>query len=148
MFSESPRIKDPAEQRLAEQLRSEALAEQPAFSAGLHARIMAEVAKPSESNVPAPLSASHSLRRNAIQWAVVAASLAAVALGVSQLFRFEGDLQPLPRNTSEHVVRSASMPSKYSIDDFNHGAGIALRLVVDQLPIEVPADDWGLPAIE
>jgi hypothetical protein len=152
MFSEPRRTKDIAEQRLGEQrlgeqLRREALAERPSFAPDLHARVMSAIAEKGDSSVLATLPTVQSLRRLVIRWSAIAAGLAVVAFGASQLHR-SGGPPSLPGNSADKVVRTTSTPSEFTIDDFNHGASVALRLVVDQLPIEVPADDWGLPAIE
>ncbi len=137
-----------AEQLLGEQLKKESLAERPAFSAGLRARVMAEVAAPGDVTVADGKSRSASFRRKALRWAAIAAGLLASALGIYELRQPGGD-PPLPSNDpSRDLVVVTQGGTKLNFDDLNHGAGIALRLVVDQLPIDVPADDWGLPSIE
>ncbi len=43
---------------------------------------------------------------------------------------------------------ATSAVQNYSLDDLNRGAGLAVKLVVDRLPLDVPTDDWGLPSAE
>ena len=140
------------EGRLAEQLKREALAERPPYSTELQARVMTEISSLGSSILASePLLKQRSARRAAVKWAAIAAGLLIAAIGINQLRRAGDDsLSPAhPANQSADVaVTSKSHPAGFSFDDFNHNAGLAIRLVVDQLPIDVPADDWGLPAVE
>ena len=43
-------------------------------------------------------------------------------------------------------LRQRRQFKNYSLDDLNRGAGLAVKLVVDRLPMDVPTDDWGLPS--
>jgi hypothetical protein len=143
---------EPVEGRLADQLKREAFAERPAFSPELHARVMAEISSLGNSiaaNEPFPTK--RSARWAAVKWAAIAAGLLIMAMGINQLRSTSNDslLPAHPRNHSTDLAAtSKSLPANFSFDDFNHNAGLAIRLVVDQLPIDVPADDWGLPAVE
>jgi hypothetical protein len=143
---------DSDERRLGEQLKSEALAERPAFSANLHARVMAAVSLPDNSAAASePLRRQRTIRRIAIKWAAIAAGLLIAALGINQLRHTDNNSLPPPapsNHSTDLVVTSKSPPANFSFDDLNHSAGVAIRLVVDQLPIDVPADDWGLPSVE
>jgi hypothetical protein len=143
---------EPIEGRLAEQLKREALAERPAYSPDLHARVMAEISSLGDSIAAnEPLPKKRNARSAAAKWAAIAAGLLIVAIGINQLRR-AGDDSLLPAHPTNHstdvATPSKSLPTGFSFDDFNHNAGLAIRLVVDQLPIDIPADDWGLPAVE
>jgi hypothetical protein len=140
------------EGRLAEQLKREAITMRPAYSLDLHARIMTEISSLGNSiGTSEPFSTKRSSRWAAVKWAAIAAGLLIAVLGINQL-RHTGDDSLLPAHPANHstdvAVTSKSLLASFSFDDFNHDAGLAIRLVVDQLPIDVPADDWGLPAVE
>ena len=97
-----------------------------------------------------PLPKRRSLRWAAVKWAAIAAGLFIAAIGIDQMRRGNDSILP-PHPTSHSTdlaATSNSLPADFSFDKFNHNAGLAIRLVVDQLPIDVPADDWGLPAVE
>jgi hypothetical protein len=131
----------------AERLKLEALAERPAFSDALHARIM--------QAVEAPHSASPSLRDrerrwSAARWVAIAAGLLVAALGVMQLGG-SGDNRMPPNpfaKAPDRVAVKEPAGDTLSLDDLDHGAAVAVGLVVDQLPIEVPAVDWGSALVD
>jgi hypothetical protein len=152
MSNEESQETNSPERRLAEQLKREALADRPAFSAGLHDRIMTGIV--ARGNVPAvdellPLGRKRKPLLRAIQWAGIAAAILIAIFAIDQFPRSSNMPKSEPRVVGPPIVPTVNPPphAEVSFDDLDHTAGIALRLVVDQLPIEVPADDWGLPAI-
>jgi hypothetical protein len=142
---------EPVEGRLVEQLKREAITMRPAYSLDLHARIMTEISSLGNSIASDQFPKQRSACWATIKWAAIAAGLLVAAIGIIQLRR-TGDDSLLPTHPANHstdvAVTSKLQPAGFSFDDFNHNAGLAIRLVVDQLPIDVPADDWGLPAVE
>jgi hypothetical protein len=140
----------PVERQLAERLRGDADHLEQPFSESLHARIMsATIAAEPSVSIKRPEKTGSSRRRPALWWTALAAGLLIVALGA---WRLEQTTWPSggQRSSTEAaliVQHDAGSSDAYSLDDLNHGAGLALRLVVDQLPMDVPADDWGLPSV-
>lgn len=153
MSDELSQKADSPERRLAEQLKRDALADRPAFSAGLHDRVMSGiVARGGSPAVEELLSVAwkrNPLRR-AIQYVTIATAILIAIFAVDR-FRRGGDnaqdVTPPRVGPGSVATISPHRPAELSFEDLDHTAGIALRLVVDQLPIEVPADDWGLPTI-
>jgi hypothetical protein len=128
------------EGQLAARLKLEAVAERPAFSDALHARILRTIETPgAETKIERTRS-----RRSSASWIAIAAGLLVAALGVMQLGGPSNI--PVPRNQLDNapngvtVVESAG--DTISLDDLDRGTIAAVRLVVDQLPIEVPTVDW------
>ncbi len=126
--------------------------ERPAYSPDLHARVMAEIASLGNSIAAnEPLPKQRRARWATVKWSAIAAGLLIAAIGINQSRRTSDDSLPPahPSNRSRDLAAiSKPLPPDFSFDKFNHNAGLAIRLVVDQLPIDVPADDWGLPAVE
>lgn len=153
MSDKQSQMPDSPERRLAEQLKRDALADRPAFSAGLNDRVMAGIV--ARGNSPSfeelrPLTRKRNPLRRAIPWAAIAAAIL-VAIFAIDRFRRGGDkaqdVTPPDVGPGSVATISPHCPAELSFDDLDRTAGIALRLVVDQLPIEVPADYWGLPTI-
>jgi hypothetical protein len=148
MRNEDSRQSDSSQCRLSARLKTEALAERPAFSDMLHARIMHAIDAPGgpvttiARDVRSPWSAA--------RWIAIAAGLLIAALGIMQLGG-PGSL-PVPSNPSSNVPNGIAVTKPtgdtISLDDLDHGAVAAVRLVVDQLPIEVPTVDWGSALID
>ncbi|HEY2146503.1 MAG TPA: hypothetical protein VGH32_01110 [Pirellulales bacterium] len=148
MSDDQSKKADSPERRLAEQLKRDALADRPTFSAGLHNRVMAGiVARDNSPTLGELLSVARKRNplRRAIQWATIAAVILIGLFAIDQ-FRRRGDrvqeVTPRDEGLGGIAIVSPHPRSELSFDDLDHTAGIALRLVVDQLPIEVPADDW------
>ncbi len=153
MSDEQTQNSDSPVRRLAERLKREGLTDRPAFSAGLHDRVMAGIV--ARDNSPAleellSVARKRNPLRRAIQWATIAAAILIGLFAIDQ-FRRSGDrpheVAPRDDGLGGIAIVSPHPRSELSFDDLDHTAGIALRLVVDQLPIEIPADEWGLPAI-
>jgi hypothetical protein len=129
------------EGQLAARLKLEAFAERPAFSDALHARILRAIETPGgQATIERTTS-----RRSSASWIAIAAGLLVAALGVMQLGGPSNIPAPLfPRdNAPNGVAVVESVGDKVSLDDLDRGTVAAVRLVVDQLPIEVPTVDWG-----
>jgi hypothetical protein len=148
---QSPKTDSP-DRRLGDQLKREALADRPEFSSGLHDRIMTEIV--ARGNSPAiddllSLARKRKPLLRAIQLAAIAAAILIAIFAIDELRRGGDTSDVVPRIVAPGNVATVNPPprAELSFDDLDHTAGIALRLVVDQLPIEVPADDWGLPAV-
>jgi hypothetical protein len=152
MSNEQSQNSDSLDSRLADQLKREALADRPAFSAGLHDRMMAAIVASDLAPAAEPLPAvtpKRSLWRGSIPWAVVAAAILIAIFAIEQFRRSGGDpgnMVPHDRATDQ-VAQVIPHVGELTMDDLDRTAGVALRFVVDQLPIDVPADDWGLPAV-
>ena len=131
------------EGKLAARLKLEAFAERPAFSDMLHARIMDATEAPSGPVTPA--TGAVRPRRSAATWIAIAAGLLIAALGIMQLGGPGSIPVPsnLPFNVPSGIAVTKPTGDTISLDDLDHGAVAAVRLVVDQLPIEVPTVDWG-----
>jgi hypothetical protein len=147
MRSEHSHRSTSIESKLAERLTAEAFVERPAFSDTLHARMMQAIAVPQS---PATFKRGDKSGWSATRWIAIAAGLLFAALGVMQLggsndARLQGN-PPGPTTNRVAVVEAAG--NRLSLDDLDHGAAIAVQLVVDQLPIEVPAVDWGAALVD
>ncbi len=92
-----------------------------------------------------PTTGAVNPRRSAASWIAVAAGLLIAALGIMQLGGSGSIPVPsnLPFNVPSGVAVTKPTGDTISLDDLDHGTVAAVRLVVDQLPIEVPAVDWG-----
>ncbi|HKD38530.1 MAG TPA: hypothetical protein VKB78_17075 [Pirellulales bacterium] len=137
--------------QFADQFKREARAERPAFSPTLHNRVMAAiVASDALPAVNEMLSVGRKRRplRRAIQWAAIAAAILIAIFAIDQFRRGGNSADIVPREHSTAGIVKISPPAdELSFDDLNRTAGIALRFMADQLPIDVHADDWGLPAL-
>jgi hypothetical protein len=140
------------ESKVAERLKAEALAEQPAFSDALHERIMRSVTPPNTSapHTRAAIDRNAKSRWSVARWVAIAAGLLIAALGVMQLGG-SGDNrlqrnQPAPSSSSVAIAQPVG--DRVTLDDLDHGAAAAVQLVVDQLPIEVPTVDWGSALVD
>jgi hypothetical protein len=129
------------EGKLAERLNVEALAERPKFSDALHGRILRAIETPGgQATIERTTS-----RRSSASWIAIAAGLLVAGLGVMQLGGPSNI--PTPRIPPDYAPNGVavieSVGNTVSLDDLDRGTVAAVRLVVDQLPIEVPAVDWG-----
>jgi hypothetical protein len=133
--------------KFAETLKLEAFAERPAFSDALHARIMQAVEAPHSTATIVRAAKPH---WPAARWVAIAAGLLVAALGVMQLGgSSDNRLLPNPHaKAPDHVAVKEPAGDALSLDDLDHGAAVAVGLVVDQLPIEVPAVDWGSALVD
>jgi hypothetical protein len=147
----SPKSGSP-DTRFAEKLKREATANRPPFSAELHDRIMTAIVASGRLHGAEPLvtlAQKGGVFKRAIQWSAITAAIVIGIIATDQ-FRPGGETPPnvvVPIHGSDHVAVVQPTRGEVSFDDLDHTAGIALRLVVDQLPIEVPADEWGLPTV-
>jgi hypothetical protein len=138
---------------LSERLKREALADRPPFSEILHRRIMDAVEAPiadraAEPELPAE---PRGTRRTSASWAAIAAGLLIAALGIAQFGGPANDASHPDQlgSGADHPAVATTFPGeRFSLDDLNHGAGVAMRLVFDQLPIDLPMDEWGLPSVD
>jgi hypothetical protein len=149
----NPRKHD--ERRFADQCRADAERCRPAFSEALHRRIMVAVRAADKDELPRITDRRRPWFRVA---AAMAASLLILAAGAWQFSRRQSSPAP-----ADHQIAALTAPSaaavvpttsvtatvqNYSLDDLNRGAGLAMKLVIDRLPLDVPTDDWGLPSAD
>jgi hypothetical protein len=148
MRDEHSHPSDSSQCRLAVRLKAEALAERPAFSETFHARIMGAIEAPSDPGTPTTVAVRP--RRSAASLIAIAAGLLIAALGIMQLGGSGSIPVPsnLPFNVPSGVAVTRPTGDTISLDDLDHGAVAAVRLVVDQLPIEVPTVDWGSALVD
>jgi hypothetical protein len=148
--NEQSRKSDSPDGHFAEQLKRQAAADRPSFCVDLHDRVMANIVASGRLHAAKPLVTlvkKGSLRRRAIQWPAIAAAMLIAIIAIDQFRRGGGNSTiGVPPHPDVAQVQPSTR-TEVSFDDLDHTAGIALRLVVDQLPIEVPADDWGLPKV-
>jgi len=150
---------------LARQLRDAARREAPAFSESLHQRIMQAVQPTAaELSVAPPTDSRNIISRRRSSWRTTAwltAAAAAIFAMVIAARQFAGlgshiGSQPAPIQAVV-VVPSKSIEAvsggtgtddvasqNYTLDDLTRDAQATAHLLVDQLPFETPADEWGL----
>lgn len=142
------------ERRLARQLKQDAALEAPQFSHALHERVMSAV-RAADGDTRESRRADRFTPRRWWRYSAAAAILLA-ALGLWRVAAWTAGpgvnaLTEQRETVVSPVVANgatASRSADVSIEELNHGAAVALRLVVDRAPIELPADDWGLPKVE
>jgi hypothetical protein len=144
MRKEHSNLPASTEGKLAGRLKAEARFDRPAFSDALQERIMRSVAAPitSAPHTPATIGRYAASRWSVARWVTIAAGLLIAALGDTRL-------QQNPRTPASSGVATAQpVGDQVTLDDLDHGAAAAVQLVVDQLPIEVPAVDWGAALVD
>jgi hypothetical protein len=142
---------DVDERKLADRCQADADINRPAFSEALHGRIMTAV-RAEKHELPAP-SCRESRRVVRVAAAIAASLLVVAALAwqiasrtetapaVQQVATVAAPQSP----TAIAPAPATALVQDYSLDDLNRGAGLAMKLVIDRLPIDVPTEDWGLP---
>jgi hypothetical protein len=139
-----------SEQLLEQRLNSEALAARPLFSEDLHVRVMTAIAAPHDAEadlVTPPIQ--HRSRRKMALWAAIAASMLIAVPLVAQFWTARDNSARTGQPTNGPGGLAVDNPAhvNISLDDINRNATLAFRLMVDQLPIEVPADEWELTSV-
>jgi hypothetical protein len=150
--------RDRDDRQLAEQFQTDAERCRPAFSEALHRRTMVAVRAAEKGELPPSIA---DRRRHWLRVAAaVAASLLILAAGVWRLSGRRSPAAPADQQIAAGGTGQRSRPvlavtapatsavQNYSLDDLNRGAGLAVKLVVDRLPLDVPTEDWGLPSTE
>ncbi len=141
-----------SERWLARQLRDAARRDRPDFSESLHERIIQSV-RPRVA-IAKPRRYWPTAARLGAAAAVVVIAVAARSLVDSAKLAGEnktpvavatsvGSSSPTG-NGSSAVPNSNSLAANYTLDDLSRDAKATAHLLVDQLPFETPADDWGL----
>ncbi len=145
----------PADRQLAERLTRDARVGEHPFSEALHVRIVTATVECKSPVVGESSRTAGKRRPGTIAWLAIAASLLVLLAGGWRLLRGPEPVGSLDRSAARQLViqnrfghPDGASSDDYSLDDLNHSAGLALRLVVDQLPMDVSADEWGLPRVQ
>ncbi len=138
-------------------LKADAHRTRPPFSEALHERTMRALQCPDlqcRDRESPPPAAARRTRRTGLVFAI-AASVLLMAAGAWQYRLHRAETVQVAHEPAAALANSGAIafadrnsptaPANYSLDDLNRGASLAMRLVVDRLPLEIPGRRLGTP---